>query len=211
MKKLSIAAFCLLAALITACSEDRTAPATTTPSPVATVVATPTPPPAPTVVKTESKTRSDGSEVVTTQYSDNSKREVRTFKKGPLVSVERRTSADGTVTARVVRRSDNSETEVTDKGFVDKSMDATGEALSTAASKTKDVGEKVGETTKEGAKAAGSTVKEGAEKAGSEATKGAKAAGSAVKEGAEKTGSAAEKGAKEAGEGTKKAVKKVIP
>jgi hypothetical protein len=156
------------------------------------VVATPTPRPAPTVVKSESRTRPDGSEIVTTYYSDGSKREVRTFKKGPLVSVERNTSVEGTATGKAVRRSDNSETEVKDKSWVDKSMEATGDALSTAASKTKEAGEKVGDTTKDAAKGTGEAVKAGAEKTGSEAKKGAKEV---------------EKGAKKAGE----AVKKVVP
>jgi hypothetical protein len=193
MKKTLMPALCLLAGLLTACStSDQPVPATTpTPIPTLGSVATPTPMPAPTVLKTETKNRADGSEVVTTYYSDNSKREVRTFKKGALVSVERKTSADGTVNAKVVRRADNSEIEVNDKSWIDKSMDATGDALATAASKAKDVGEKVGDTTKEAAKDVGGAVKEGAEKTGSAAEKGAKEAG---------------KGAKKVGETVKKTV-----
>jgi hypothetical protein len=191
MKKMLMSAVCLVAGLLTACSTSEQPVATPTPIPTVASLTTPTPMPAPTIVKTETKNRADGSEIVTTYYSDNSKREVRTFRKGPLVTVERETSTDATVSAKVVRRADNTEIEVKDKSWIDKSMDATGDALATAASKTKDVGEKVGDTTKEGAKDVGSAVKEGAEKTGSEAEKG---------------GKEVEKGAKKVGKTVKKAV-----
>jgi hypothetical protein len=190
MKNVWMATLCLLCGFITACSSsDQTAStATASPSPtVATVVATPTAPPAPSIVKTENKKHPDGSETLITYYSDGSKREVRTFKAGPLMTVERQTKVDGTMTAHVVHRRDNSETEIKDKSWIDKSMDATGDALAKAVSTTKDVGEKVGDT----------------------AVKGATATGEAVKEGAEKTGSGAEKGAKEVGKGAKKVGKTV--
>jgi len=161
-KSILIATLCFAGGLMAACSStDQTAskPATTpTPAPVV-AVASPTLAPSPTVVKTENRTHTDGSEIVARHHSDGSRHEHRTFKKGPLVSVTRKTHADGTVTAHAVHRDDNTEAEITEKPWVEKAMDATGDALAKVAKKSKDIGEKVGNEAKKDTKAVGEEVK----------------------------------------------------
>lgn len=159
-------------------------------SPTTATPATPTA--EPTVVKTESSELADGSTLVVKTYSDGTKTEERSFKTGPLTKVERRTAKDGATTAYVTRREGGEEVEIKDRSWVEKSMDATGDALATAASKTKEGVETAAEKTKEGAKTAVEKTKEGAQKTGS-----------AVKEGAEKVG----KGLKKVGEKVKDKVK----
>jgi hypothetical protein len=162
-KRILIATLCLAGSLAAACSStDQTASKPTTTPTLAQV--SPTLAPSPTVVKTENKTHTDGSEIVVKHHSDGSKHEHRTFKKGPLVSVTRKTHADGTATAHAVHRDDNTEAEITEKPWVEKAMDATGDALAKAAKKSKDIGEKVGDEAKKDVKAIGKGLKKVGEK-----------------------------------------------
>jgi hypothetical protein len=133
MKKTLMPALCLLAGLLSACStSDQPVPATT-PTPIP-LVATPTPMPAPTVVKTETKNRADGSEVVTTYYPT-----IASGRFVPLKGCSGLGRAEDECRWHSQRKggptADNSEIEVNDKSWIDKSMDATGDALATAASK----------------------------------------------------------------------------
>jgi hypothetical protein len=198
------------ALLLSACHGDSTstpAPSTTA-TPLATVAPTNTPL---AIIRsiTDTKTieNKDGSTTVVTMYSDGSKSEVRTFKSGHLARVARDTSASGTRTARVAYRDDSAEIEVKDESWIDKSMDATGDALATAARKTKagvkaaanetaDKAEDVGDATKKGARKAadkaedvGSAIKKGVKKGATETADKAEDVGSAVKKGAKKAGS----------------------
>lgn len=197
MKKLSMATLCLMGGLLAACSQADQPTSTTTstavvkPSATVAAIVVATPVPAPSVVRTETRAHTDGSQIVIRHHSDNSRHELRTFTKGPLVSVKRETKADGTVTAHVVHREDNVETEIKDKPWIEKAMDATGDALAKGVKKTKDVGEKVGETAAKDAKAVGSAVKEGAEAVGSEVKKDAKEVGRGAKKVGEKVKKAA--------------------
>jgi hypothetical protein len=127
-----------------------------------------------------------------TNYSDGSKTEVRTFQSGRLSRVTRDTSASGDRTVRVSYRKDSSEVEIKDPSWAEKAMDATGDALATAADKTKagarevaDKAEDVGDATKKGARRAVDTTKKGAV----EAADKAEDVGDAVKKGAKKAGS----------------------
>jgi hypothetical protein len=121
--------------------------------------------------------------------------EVRTFKSGRLLRVRRETSANGTRVARVTYREDGREKELKDPSWIEKSMDATAEALIEVADKAEDVGD----ATKKGAREAADK----AEDVGDAAKKGAREAADK----AEDVGDAAKKGAKKAGRKIKKAVK----
>lgn len=165
-------------------------------SPTTATPATPTA--EPTVVKTESSELADGSTLVVKTYSDGTKTEERSFKTGPLTKVERRTAKDGATMAYVTRREGGEEVEIKDRSWVEKSMDATGDALATAASKTK-----------EGVETAASKTKEGVETAAEKTKEGAKTAAEKTKEGAQKTGSAVKEGAQKVGKGLKKVGEKV--
>lgn len=179
--------------LLGACSSDSAtnapvASATATPASTATPVETPAVA-ARTVTGTSTVENKDGSTTLVTTYSDGSKTEVRTFKDGTLAKVTRETSVSGTRTARVTYRADSSDVEVEDKNWIEKSMEATGNALSTAARKTKsgvktginetgDKAEDVGDATKKGAKKVG----EKAVEVGSDVKSGAKKLGSKIKD-----------------------------
>lgn len=193
MKKLLIASLCIAAGITVGCSSsDNAATTAPTPTPTAEVAMTePTPVPTPSIVRTETKTHTDGSEITVNHHDDNSKHEHRVFKSGPLHSVRRKTHSDGTVTAHVVHRDDNTEVEVKHKNWIEKAMDATGDALAKAAGKTKDVAEKVGEETEKDAKKVGGAVKDVTGKVVDETKKDVKAV---------------EKGTKKAYDKTKKAV-----
>ena len=75
-------------------------------------------------------------------------------------------SGTGVRTARVTYRDDSTDVEIKDESWIDKAMDATGDALATAAHKTKegakaaaDKAEDVGDATKKGAKKAAKAEK----------------------------------------------------
>jgi len=89
-----------------------------------------------TVTGTQTVENKDGSTTTITSYSDGSKTEVRNFKAGSLARVTRETSPTGKRTARVTYRADNRESEISDESWIEKSMDATGDALDVAAKKT---------------------------------------------------------------------------
>jgi hypothetical protein len=148
-----------------------------------------------------------------------------------VAKVTRDTSPSGTRTARVTYRNKNDEVEIKDPNAVEKAMDATGDALSTAASKTTagvktgatevaDKAEDVGDATKKGVKKGATEAADKAEDVGDAAKKGASTAaktaggiGGAVKKGAtevgdkaEDVGDAVKKGAKKAGGAVKDVV-----
>ncbi|MEP7337692.1 MAG: hypothetical protein ABI977_08085 [Acidobacteriota bacterium] len=197
------------ALLLGACQSDSSpATPTTTATPMATVAPTNTPLAIiRSVTDTKTVENKDGSTTVVTMYSDGSKSEVRTFKSGQVAKVTRETPSTGPRTARVVYRDDSAEVEVQDESWVEKSMDATGNALATAARKTKagvkaaanetaDKAEDVGDATKKGARKTadkaedvGSAIKKGVKKGASETADKAEDVGSAVKKGAKKAGS----------------------
>ncbi|MEP7271898.1 MAG: hypothetical protein ABI882_10380 [Acidobacteriota bacterium] len=169
----------------------------TAPTPSPTVAPTPSPTVAPpTVTETKSIANKDGSTTVVRTFSDGSKSEERTFKTGEIATVRRVTQTSGERRAHVVYRKDNSEVEVSDPTWVEKSMDATGSALAVAARKTES-GVKTGvNATVEGAKTVGSATKKGAIVAGEKTVEGAKMVGEKTKEGVKAVG----KGLKKVGE-----------
>lgn len=180
------------AMLLGACNSDSSnvAPATTTPTPMETASPAGTPIAGMrTITGTNTIENKDGSTTVVTNYSDGSRTEVRTFKNGRLARVTRETNAAGARTARVTYREDSTEVEVDDPSWVEKAMDATGDALATAAHKTKagvkkginetgDKAEDVGDATKKAAREVGDK----AEDVGDAVKKGAKKAGKKVKD-----------------------------
>lgn len=189
MKKICLITLSLvLSSTLIACDSSPESHSSTNANTSATIAATPTPATSsaePTVVNTESKELADGSTVLTKTYSDGSKTEERSFKSGPVTTVRRRTTSSG-VTAHVTHRENGEEVEIKDSSWIDKAMDATGDALATAASKTKSGVETAIDKTKEGAQKTGSVVKEGAQKTGSAVKEGAKDVGKGLKKVGEK-------------------------
>ncbi len=174
----------LLSGLLSACTPTGTPPGTPSPTPTVVVV---TPTPAITVTNTRTIENKDGSTTLVTTYSDGTTSEERTFKSGRLAKVTRRNETGGTRTARVTYRDDSSEVALQDESWVDKAMDATGDALATAARKTKqgaiEVGDKaedVGDATKKGVKKGVHEVGDKAEDVGSAVKKGAKKVGKKI-------------------------------
>ena len=180
MRKIIVSGFLFTAVLMLGgCNADsnNTAPATTTPTPVGTPIAS-----VRTVTSTNTVENKDGSTMVVTNYSDGSRTEVRTFRNGPLTRVTRESSADGTRTARVTYRDDSADVQVDDPSWVDKAMDATGDALATAAHKTKQgVKEGINETGDK-AEDVGDAAKKGAREVGDKAED----VGDAVKKGSQR-------------------------
>ena len=127
-----------------------------------------------TITGSTTEENRDGSSTVVTNYSDGSMSETRTFKNGRLIKVTRQTNAAGTRAAYVTYRADGKEKELKDPSWIEKSMEATAEALVEVADKAEDVGD----ATKKGAR----EVADKAEDVGDAAKKGAKKAGRKIKD-----------------------------
>ena len=189
---------------------NESASSTPSPSPAAVVVVSPTPVPI-TVVDTKNIANKDGSTTVVTTFSDGSKREDRIFTRGEVTRVRRSTSAAGVRTAHVTYRKDNSEVEIKDPSWVDKSMDATSDALVVAGKKTAEGATVAGKATAEGAKVAGEKTASAAKTVGQKTAEGAKVAGEKTASGAKTVGEKTAEGAKEVGKGAKKLGEKLKP
>jgi hypothetical protein len=200
MRKLPLAALILAGAVLLACNSDGD-PTTSANQGGGTPA---TKPSEPTIVKTDTLQQPDGSTIVVKTYSDGSKTEERSFASGPLTKVTRQTTADGKTSARVTHRDTSEETELEDESWVDRSMEATGDALATAAEKTKAGAGTAVDATKKGAATAVDATKEGAVTAADATKKGAVKTAEVTTDAAKKTGSAAKKGAKSVGKGAKK-------
>jgi hypothetical protein len=137
-----------------------------------------------TVALTRTIENKDGSTTVATIYSDGTTSEERTFKSGPLSRATRTTNAEGQRTVRVTYRADAREVELQDESWADKAMDATGDALATAASKTKQGALEVGDKAED----VGAATKKGVKKGIREVGDKAEDVGGAVKKGAQKAG-----------------------
>ena len=198
MKRIWRAGLLLGPALLVSACAGTTETVAPTPSPT---VAVPSPTVAPpTVTETKTINNRDGSTTVVKTYSDGSKTEHRSFKTGDVAVVKRVTTASGAQRAHVVYRKDNSEVEVKDPTWVDKSMSATGNALSVAAKKTES-----------GVKTGVNATVEGAKTAGSATAKGATMVGKKTAEGAKTVGKKTAEGVKAAGKGIKKVGEKLKP
>jgi hypothetical protein len=164
MKTTGLIGVLLLGGLAAACSPNNnpgTGTGTTSPSPFATTSPSPasgtigdpsataspmgspagSPNTSPTPRRTATNTRTiqnpDGSTTVVTTWDNGTKSEERTFTSGRLARVTRSTDTVGRRTARVTYREGNREVELRDRSWVDKSMDATADALAGAADKVK--------------------------------------------------------------------------
>ncbi|HMX30009.1 MAG TPA: hypothetical protein PKC13_30785 [Blastocatellia bacterium] len=173
-----------LGTLLVGCDSE-TSRNSPTPTTTVTPLMSPTPAGTPlaiirSITGTQTIENKDGSTTAVTTYSDGSRTEIRTFKNGKLTQVQRDTSATGERTARVVYRADSSEVNVADPNWIEKSMDATGDALAVAARKTKAGVNEVGDKAED--------VGDAAKKAGREVGDKAEDVGDAVKKGAKKTG-----------------------
>ena len=157
-----------------------------TPTPTATVAPSPTALPR-AAVSTSTIENKDGSATVVTTYNDGTKTEVRTFKTGKLARVTRTTDASGTRTVHVSYRADDADVEIKDESWIEKSMDATGDALAVAADKTKSGLKTAARETADKAEDVGDATKKGAKKVASETADKAEDVGDAVKKGAKKT------------------------
>jgi len=169
---------------------------TTATAPAPTPAAAPAGTAARTVSATNTVENKDGSITTTINYSDGSKSEVRTFRSGRLSTARRETSATGGRVACVTYRADNKEVELKDSSWVDRSMEATGDALVEVADKAEDANDQVKKGAREvGDKAedVGGAVKKGAKKGARETADKAEDVGDAVKKGAKKTGRAIKK------------------
>lgn len=219
MRKIFAIGFLLVTGLLLAACETTTptnTSTTTSPTPVAAVTGASSPIAiVRSVTGTNTIENKDGSTTVVTSYSDGSKTEVRTFKTGRLTRVTRETPAGGAAprSVRVVYRDDNAEVDVDDPNWVEKSMDATGDALAVAARKTKagaieaaDKAEDVGDAAKKGARKGASETADKAEDVGDAVKKGAKKGASETADKAEDVGDAVKKGAKKTGKAIKDAV-----
>jgi hypothetical protein len=201
----SLMGLLLLSGLLSACEQISNSPAVPSPTPAVVIVTSPTVAPVRTVTNTRTIENKDGSITLVTTYNDGTISEERTFKSGRLVRVARNTNAAGQRTVKVTYRADAREVELQDQSWADKAMDATGDALATAASKTKqgaievaDKAEDVGDATKKG-------VKKGVNEAGDKAEDVGAATKKGVKKGVREVGDKAE----DVGDAVKKGVKKV--
>lgn len=186
----SLMGLLLLTGLLSACEPVSNSPALPSPTPtLGSPAVTPSPVTAPTRTATNTRTieNKDGSTTLVTTYSDGTTSEERTFKSGRLTRVTRNTDAAGQRTVKVTYRADEREVELREASWVDKAMDATGEALATAASKTKqgaieaaDKAEDVGDATKKGVKKGVREVGDKAEDVGDAVKKGVKKVGKKV-------------------------------
>ena len=187
MRKILTFAMGITAGLVSmACEPSSTTTPTTTPT--ATIAPSPTVLPR-AAVNTNTIENKDGSTTVVTTYNDGTKTEIRTFKTGKLARVTRTTDASGTRTVHASYRADDTEVEIKDESWIDKSMDATGNALAIAADKTKaaavetaDKAEDVGDATKKGAKKVATETADKAEDVGDAVKKGAKKTAKKVKD-----------------------------
>lgn len=214
MRKTYVTGLLFITGLLLAACQTTTPTNTTTttsPTPVAVVTGAATPiAVVRSVTGTNTIENKDGSTTVVTNYSDGSKSEVRTFKTGRLTRVTRETPAGGTLPrrVRVVHRDDNAEVDVEDPNWVEKSMDATGDALATAASKTKAGVKTAASETADKAADVGNAVKKGAKKGASETADKAEDVGDAVKKGVKKGASETADKAEDVGGAIKKGAKK---
>ncbi len=185
MRKILTFALGITAGLVSmACEPSSTTTPTTTPT--ATIAPSPTVLPK-AAISTNSIENKDGSTTVVTIYNDGTKTEVRTFKAGKLARVTRTTDASGAKTVHASYRADDTEVEIKDESWIDKSMDATGDALAVAADKTKSGLKTAARETADKAEDVSGAVKKGAKKAANETADKAEDVGDAVKKGAKKT------------------------
>lgn len=151
------------------------------------------------VAQTTTRPGPDNSDITTTTDINGVKTETRVFRDNPHVSKVVVTTRSDTRTTRVYGRS-GEEKEV---NTVENALDATGDAIASAAGfvadktvsgvekgvevgktvaeKTADTSKKVADKTVEGAKTVGGKTAAGAKKVGSATAKGAKKAGKAIK------------------------------
>jgi hypothetical protein len=212
----SLMGLLLLSGLLSACTPINNTPASPSPTPTLgspAVTATPVPSPTRIVTNTRTIENKDGSSTLVTTYSDGTTSEERTFKAGRLSRVTRNTNAAGQRTVKVTYREDAREVELQDQSWADKAMDATGDALATAASKTKqgavevaDKAEDVGDATKKGVKKGVREVGDKAEDVGDATKKGVKKGVREIGDKAEDVGDAVKKGAKKVGKKVKDVV-----
>lgn len=146
----------------------------------------------------------DGSTVAVSTNTDGTKTEVRTFKSGDVARVTRTTAPGGKRTASVEMR-DGRKADLNDEGDIEKVMDATGDFIATAASKTwdttKTIGKEVGDKAED---AAGKTVD-----VGKKVASGTKDVASEAADKAEDAGDKIGKGVKKAGKGAKRLGQKI--
>jgi len=152
----------------------------------------------------------DGSTLTVSQLPDGTRTEVWTFESGEVARVTRTTPTSGKSTATVEFRDDR-KVEVEDESFVERAMDATGDAIATTANNiwetSKDVGGAVGEKSGSVAEKVADTSVDVGKAVGKGAKTGAKATAKGAKTGAKATA----KGAKEVGKGVKKLGEKIKP
>ena len=188
----SLMGLLLMSGLLNACTSSGSPPVLPSPTPTLgtpalVIVASPTVAPVRIVTNTRTIENKDGSSTLVTTYNDGTITEERTFKSGRLTRVTRNTDAGGQRTVKVTYRADAREVELQDQSWAAKAMDATGEALATAASKTKqgaievaDKAEDVGDATKKGVKKGVREVGDKAEDVGDAVKKGAKKVGKKI-------------------------------
>jgi hypothetical protein len=123
--------------------------------------------------------KSDGSRVETTTAADGTRTEVRTFPSGDVSRVTRTTPPGGKPKV-VVELRNGKRTEFEDQSDIDRAMEATGDAIASAARKTweasKEIGAEIGDKAKEVADKTVDATRDVGRKIGKEAKKAAKKA-----------------------------------
>jgi hypothetical protein len=147
---------------------------------------------------------SDASEITRTE-ENGAVTQTRTFKSGRVEKVVV-TTREGKRTARVYAR-DTGEIRALPEDKIDTALNATGDAIASAAGFVADKAGDVGHATVEGGRTVIDKTAEGAKTAGQKTAEGAKAVGGATAEGAKTVGDKTVEGAKKVGSAVKNAVK----
>ena len=129
--------------------------------------------------KSQAVQKSDGSKVETTTAADGTRTEIRTFTSGDVSRVIRTTSPGGKPKV-VVELRNGKRTEFEDQSDIDRAMEATGDAIASAARKTweasKEIGSEIGDKAKDLANKTVDATRDAGSKVSKEAKKAAKKA-----------------------------------
>ena len=129
--------------------------------------------------KSQAVQKSDGSKVETTTAADGTRTEIRTFPSGDVSRVIRTTPPGGKPKV-VVELRNGKKTEFEDQSDIDRAMEATGDAIASAARKTweasKEIGSEIGDKAKDLANKTVDATRDAGSKVSKEAKKAAKKA-----------------------------------
>jgi len=129
--------------------------------------------------KSQAVQKSDGSKVETTTAADGTRTEIRSFPSGDVSRVTRTTPPGGKPKV-VVELRNGKKTEFEDQSDIDRAMEATGDAIASAARKTweasKEIGSEIGDKAKDLADKTVDATRDAGSRISKEAKKAAKKA-----------------------------------